>query len=131
VIGLDIVEHFKKDEALRFLDACYSSLKPGGRLILQTLNADSPFGASHLHGDFTHEVGFNPNSLCRLLSLVGFKPAASRETGPVPLGYSFLSTCRWLLWNVLRGAIALWNLVEIGAVGDGIHTRIFLVSAEK
>jgi SAM-dependent methyltransferase len=30
ITGLDIVEHFRKDEVLRFLDRCYAALKPGG-----------------------------------------------------------------------------------------------------
>ena len=43
--GYEIVEHFYKDEVLRFLDGCLSALQPGGSLILQTSNADSPWGA--------------------------------------------------------------------------------------
>src|SRR5438874_2176394 len=57
IIGLDIVEHFDKDEAITFLDACYGALKPHGRLILQTPNADSPWGTTHRYNDFTHEIG--------------------------------------------------------------------------
>jgi len=30
ITGFDIVEHFHKDEVLRFLDACTNALKPGG-----------------------------------------------------------------------------------------------------
>jgi len=91
ITGYDIVEHFHRDEVLRFLDVCNSALKLGGRLIPQTPNADSPLGMSIRHGDFTHEVGFNPNALSRLLSLVGLQGIESRETGPIPIGHSIKS----------------------------------------
>ena len=38
ITGYDIIEHFHKDEALRFLDAAYAALKSGGRLVLKTPN---------------------------------------------------------------------------------------------
>lgn len=44
LLAIDIVEHLTKDEVLPFLDACRAALLPGGRLILQTPNASSPFG---------------------------------------------------------------------------------------
>jgi len=99
ITGFDIVEHFYKDEVLRFLDAAFAALKPGGRLILQTANADGPWGAQHRYGDFTHEVGFNTNSLGRLLRLTGFESVASRECGPPPCGYSIVSSIRLCFGN--------------------------------
>jgi SAM-dependent methyltransferase len=129
--GLDIVEHFQKPDVMRFLEAAHRVLKPGGRLILQTANADSPFGAMHRYGDFTHEVGFNPNSLSRLLRFAGFEAIEARETGPVPWGYTVASTARYLAWQTIRAGLRLWNLAETGSAGSGVLTRIFLLSAKK
>ena len=129
VIGLDIVEHFKKDEVLRFLDACYNSLRPGGRVVLQTPNAESIFGMKIRYGDFTHEVGFSPNSLGWLLALCGFSQVVSREAGPVVHG--IVSLGRYLLWKVIRAALVLYNLSETGDRGSGIYTRVFLMSGIK
>lgn len=131
IIGLDIVEHFQRDEALHFLDACYSALRPGGGLILQTPNCDSPLGMMNRYGDFTHEIGFSPNSLTRLLRMIGFRAMQAREQGPVPLGYGMISTIRAALWKVIRGMLQMWNLIEIGHSGSGVFTRVFLVSAQK
>lgn len=128
ITGLDIVEHFHKPEVVRFLDACHAALKPGGRLILQTPNVDSPWGLSIRYGDFTHEVGFNSNVLSRLLSLVGFERIESRETGPVPLGHSLKSTVRYMIWQTIRAGLKLWNLAETGDAGKGVFTRVFLIS---
>ena len=131
ITGIDIIEHFHKDEVLNFLDLCQAALKPDGRLILQTPNADSPWGATLRYGDFTHEVCFNPNSLARLMKLSGFIKIESRETGPVPFGYSFKSTVRYLLWQSIRGLLMLWNIAETGSKGSGVFTRVFLISGTK
>ncbi len=131
ISGFDIVEHFHKDEVLRFLDACHAALKPGGRMILQTPNADSPWGTVHRYNDFTHEVGFNPNALSRLLSLTGFQKIESRETGPIPIGHSIKSLIRYLIWQTIRAGLKLWNLAETGDAGGGVFTRVFLIAGEK
>ena len=131
VTGFDLVEHFHKDEVLRFLDACHASLKPGGRMILQTPNAESPWGSVHRYNDFTHEVGFNPNALTRLLSLTGFQKIDSRETGPIPLGHSIKSSIRYLIWQTIRAVLKIYNLAETGCVGSGVFTRVFLIKGKK
>lgn len=131
ITGIDIVEHFHKDEVLRFLDGCYTALKPGGRLILQTPNANSPWGTVHRYNDFTHEVCFNFNSLSRLLQLCNFNDVEGREVGPVPMGYSKKSTIRYVAWQAIRTFLKLWNIAETGGKSDCIFTRVFLVSATK
>lgn len=72
IVGLDIVEHFSKDEVLRFMDGCRTALKPGGRLVLQTPSAESPWAAHLRYGDFTHEVSFQSNSTLGSYVYVGF-----------------------------------------------------------
>jgi len=129
IICLDIIEHFKKDEVFRFLDVCHKAIRLGGRLILQTPNAESPWGAMHRYHDFTHEVAFDPHSLEKLLLLSGFSSVEYRQTGPVI--YGLLSFVRFLLWKFIWGCLALWNLAETGSIGSGIYTRVFLISAIK
>lgn len=129
IIGLDIIEHFQKDEVLRFLDACYKALKPRGRIILQTPNAQSPFGPSIFYGDFTHEICFTPKGLQHILNLCGFRKFQIRETGPVVHG--FASTIRYIFWQMIRLILKLWNLIETGNCEDAVFTRTFLISAHK
>lgn len=131
ITGLDIIEHFHKPEVLEFLDTCFLALKPGGRIILQTPNCESIWGSMHRYYDFTHEVGFTNNSLSRLLKTTGFNRIETREIGPVPWGYSFISTCRFFIWQVIRAGLKIWNLAETGSIGSGILTRIFLISGSK
>jgi len=129
IIGFDLVEHFKKEEVLRFLDACYSSLRPGGRLILQTPNAESPWGMKIRYGDFTHEVVFDPNCLKGLLTLCGFSAVESREAGPVIHGVFSLG--RYLIWKAIHTGLLVWNLAETGSKGSKIYTRVFLITGKK
>lgn len=130
LIGLDIVEHFARDEALRFLELCWGALKPGGRLILQTPNADSPFGLQIRYGDITHEWAYNVSQLTRLLRRAGFTAIEPREQGPVPWGYSLVSTARFVIWRVIRAGLQLWNLAETDARLP-VLTRVFLIKADK
>jgi SAM-dependent methyltransferase len=131
ITGLDIIEHLGKDEVLDFLDACHGALKPGGRLVLQTPNAETPWGSALRYADFTHEVSFTPNCLCRLLSLCQFQQPSARELGPVAFGYSTLSTVRYMMWRCLCAALRLWNRIEMGVPGSGIFTRVFIITACK
>jgi len=129
IIGLDIIEHFQKDEVLRFFDACYKALKPQGRIILQTPNAQSPFVTSIFYCDFTHEICFTPKGLQRVLNLCGFHNVQVRETGPVVRG--FASALRYVFWRMIRQGLKLWNLIETGNREDSVFTRTFLISAHK
>lgn len=127
IVSLDFIEHLYRDEALHFLDLCHESLKPGGRLILQTPNADSPFGTAVRYGDITHECIYNANQLARLLHRAGFTDIECREQSPVPLCYSLPSTLRWLMWLIIRSGLEIWNLAETGTQLP-VLTRVFFIS---
>lgn len=131
VVGLDIIEHFKKDEVLRFIDGCYRVLMTNGRLILQTPNAESPMVNVVRYGDFTHEICFQHNSISRLLRLCGFDAVEVREQGPVPYGYSLKSMLRWVMWQLIRLGLKIYNLAETGTTGSGVFTRVFITSGIK
>jgi len=115
ITGLDIIEHFHKNEVLEFLDACGSALKVGGRLILQTPNAETPWGTNLRYADFTHEVCFTPDALIRLLRLCGFSDIEVREQGPPATGYSVPCSLRFLLWRCVRQLLRFYNVIETGA----------------
>ena len=130
ITGYDIIEHFNKDEALRFLDAAYAALKSGGRLVLKTPN-NGGIWDEHRYNDLTHEIGVNANLMRRLLRMVGFQEVEVREADPPPIGYSLLASVRFVLWQVIRWQLLLWNLIENGHAGDGVLTRVFLAAGVK
>ncbi len=131
ITAFDLIEHLQKDEVINFLDLAADSLRPGGRLILQTPNADSPWAASIRYADFTHEVGFTPALLEKLLTGAGFVSVDAREQAPIPFGYSVKSSIRWFGWRMIRTGLQIWNMVETGSPGSGIYTRVFCVAAVR
>lgn len=130
IIALDIIEHLEKSEALEFITLCKEALTLDGRLIIQTPNAASPFFGSVRYGDLTHETAFTPQLLELLLHRAGFEDVESRETGPIPIGYSYLSSLRFAMWQILRSILCLYNMIETGSCGDKIFTRVFIQSAK-
>lgn len=130
IIALDLIEHFTRPESLDFLDLCHAALKPGGRLILQTPNGDSPFGLQHRYNDMTHEWCFNNNLLERLMRRTGFDSIEGREMGPPPWGYSLKATVRFIIWRVARAMIQLVNIAEQGGP-EPVLTRVFLMSGRR
>jgi len=129
ITAIDVVEHMRKDEVLRFFDAARGALRPGGRLVVQTPNADTPWVSTIRYGDFTHELALNPNSMRTVMELCGFEGFEAREQGPVPT--SVLSGVRWGLWKLTRLSSLLYNLVETGSIGSGVLTRVFIASAVR
>jgi len=129
IVGLDFIEHLHKDEVIRFLEACFEKLKSSGRLILQTPNAESPLGNGVFCGDLTHETFFAAGGLQRILRLCGFSSIEIREAGPAVHG--FVSMIRCIIWRVIRFMLKCWNLAETGRCGNGILTRVFLISGIK
>ncbi len=128
IVGLDFIEHLYKDEALNFLELAYSRLEPGGRLILQTPNGESPWVGSVFHGDLTHEVCYTPHLLEKLLNRSGFEKIKSRPCGPPPI--DFISSSRKIIWDGMTLVCRLLNVIE-GAVTSGIYTRVFMISGIK
>lgn len=129
VTAFDVVEHLRKDELFGFLDALLGALRPGGRAIFQTPNAESPWGMAVRYGDLTHEIAFDPRSLSHALRLAGFVGFEARECGPHVHGLK--SFVRMVLWHIIRAGLALWNLAECGTIGSGIYTRVFIAKADK
>jgi 2-polyprenyl-3-methyl-5-hydroxy-6-metoxy-1,4-benzoquinol methylase len=128
IVALDIIEHFGKDEALEFLDSCFSALKPGGRLVIQTPNAESPFGGGMISGDFTHETAYTTIGLRWVMEMCGFTGVESRPCGPVPSDWKRL--IQSILWKAICLGLAAYNKIE-GHRSSGVYTRVFLISGVK
>jgi 2-polyprenyl-3-methyl-5-hydroxy-6-metoxy-1,4-benzoquinol methylase len=73
ITGMDIIEHFTKDELLALIETIKKALKPNGMVIFRTPNLDSAFGNMYANGDFTHENYMNKNSATQLMMAMGFK----------------------------------------------------------
>jgi 2-polyprenyl-3-methyl-5-hydroxy-6-metoxy-1,4-benzoquinol methylase len=130
LVTFDVIEHFRKDELVAFVDGALRVLRPGGRWIIHTPNAESPFGCRMRYWDFTHEMAFTRESISQLLFSSGFTVVSCYEDGPVPHGVA--STVRWLLWRVIRAMLRLWLAIETGDGGrQAIFSQNLLVVAFK
>jgi 2-polyprenyl-3-methyl-5-hydroxy-6-metoxy-1,4-benzoquinol methylase len=112
IIANDIIEHFTKDEIIRFLDLLYSALKPGGQVIISTANMASLYGARTAYLDFTHETGFTPESLAQILRVCKF--AEVKVYGENPIIHDFSSLLRAGLWWILVKFQRLYFYIERG-----------------
>lgn len=130
VSALNLLEHLSKDTLFAVLVECRRVLKPGGALVAMVPNAVSPFGSVTRYWDITHEWAFTTNNFRQLASLVGFADRIEfRECGPRVHG--LVSGIRYALWQMIRGAIAAWFLIELGTLKDGVYTMDMLVRMRR
>lgn len=73
IVGLDIIEHFTKDELIEFLNNVKKCLNPGGKAIFRTPNMDAPQTSVYAYGDISHEVFLNKSSALQVMSAMGYR----------------------------------------------------------
>jgi SAM-dependent methyltransferase len=101
-----VVEHLPPNALVRFLELAYAKLRPGGLLIVETINPLSPLALRNYFADLTHAQPLVPETLTQLVRHAGFRdietrylhePERGELTGPVaeilfaPLDYAVLA----------------------------------------
>jgi 2-polyprenyl-3-methyl-5-hydroxy-6-metoxy-1,4-benzoquinol methylase len=101
ITGIDIIEHFSKDELLNLLNAIKSSLKPGGVAIFRTPNMDAPIASAYAYGDYTHQCLLNYSSARQIMLASGFNGV---EILPSYMGVSgaLKNAVRSFLWGIVQ-----------------------------
>ena len=115
IICFDVLEHLTRDELFAMIEAVHRALRPGGRWIVHSCNAESPFFGRVRYGDLTHEQAFTRVSLRQALMGCGFAEVRCYEDAPVPGRPG--GTARWIAWKVLRLFLVALLMAESG--GDG------------
>jgi glycosyltransferase involved in cell wall biosynthesis/SAM-dependent methyltransferase len=72
VISLQVVEHLPEADLRRMLAAAHEALRPGGRLILETVNPHSAWALKAFWVDLTHHHPIFPEVLLQLCRQAGF-----------------------------------------------------------
>lgn len=72
IVGIDIIEHFSKDEFMELLASCQAHLKQGAYLLCRTPNMDAPLASVYAHADFSHELFLNKSSALQAFRAAGF-----------------------------------------------------------
>jgi SAM-dependent methyltransferase len=83
--AFQVVEHFDPTYLLHFLDLAYHKLRPGSRVVLETINPASWFAffSSYIR-DITHVRPLHPATLEFLLLASGFQQVTIRYSAPTP-----------------------------------------------
>ncbi len=85
IFSAQVVEHLEPGYLLRFLELSFYKLRPGGRLVLETLNPACwvAFFDSYIR-DITHVWPLHPDTLKYLVVASGFSSAGVEYRSPVP-----------------------------------------------
>jgi len=130
VLTFDVIEHFRRDELLALVDQIHRILRPSGRWIAHTVNAESPFFGRIRYGDVTHEQAFTRTSIGQLLLSSGFHTISCYEDAPIVHGLK--SAARWIVWEVVRGVMRVCLAAETGSLDrSAILSQNFLIVATK
>jgi 2-polyprenyl-3-methyl-5-hydroxy-6-metoxy-1,4-benzoquinol methylase len=116
----DVVEHFTREQIIEILELCRAALRPGGVVIMQVPNAESPFFGRIRYGDFTHELAFTQASLAQLFNVIGFEDLRVYPTEPVVRGLRSLG--RNALWSMVKAFYRVLLFAELGR-GQWIFTQ--------
>jgi SAM-dependent methyltransferase len=85
LIATQVVEHLTPDYLLRFLSTALDKLRPGSRIVLETINPASwaAFFDSYIR-DLTHVRPVHPDTLRYLVTAAGFSEAVIEWRSPYP-----------------------------------------------
>jgi SAM-dependent methyltransferase len=85
IFAAQVVEHLEPAYLLRFLELSFHKLRPGGRLVLETLNPACwvAFFESYIR-DITHRWPLHPETLKYLVMASGFTGTSVEFRSPVP-----------------------------------------------
>lgn len=100
ITGMDIIEHFSKDEVIEVLDLVRDALKPNGVAIFRTPNVDAPYSTVFYYGDFTHENFLNFSSATQLMENIGFSKVQVLSSTLLVQGF-IKNLIRRICWHII------------------------------
>jgi SAM-dependent methyltransferase len=85
LLAAQVVEHLEPGYLMQMLDVAYHKLRPGSRIVLETINPACWFAffSSYIR-DITHVRPLHPDTLSYLLTASGFQRVAVRYEAPYP-----------------------------------------------
>jgi O-antigen chain-terminating methyltransferase len=85
LFAAQVVEHLEANYLMRFLETSYHKLRPGSKIVLETINPACWFAffSSYIR-DITHERPLHPDTLQYLVRASGFQNVSVRYSAPYP-----------------------------------------------
>ena len=127
ILYRNVLEHFSRPQVLDILERTKRALSPGGRLVVQVPNGESPFFGRIRYGDFTHELAFTRSSVTQVLKMIGFEEIQVRPVPPVP--ESARGMLRLPLWKLVEFFYKILLFAEVGR-GRGVVTMDLIAVAQ-
>lgn len=127
IILRDLIEHIEKHMVLDLLEKCGKKLKKNGRLVIQTVNGESPTFGKVFYSDFTHKWVYTSSSLKQILSNSGYRSVNFKPWHPRKKGIGFF---RYILWLLTEVIIKIFLYIE-GGEFNKIVTVNLIASAKK
>ena len=127
ICAIDLIEHFEKPDVVRLLELVAASLKPGGTLVAQVPNGESPFFGRYRYGDFTHGTAFTSRSIRQIAANTGFAIVEAYPCEPVPHGAR--SLLRLAAWRAIAAVLKGMLLAETGVARGHIVTQNLVFTA--
>lgn len=123
----DVIEHFLYEEVVGILSHACAALKPGGSLLVKTINMANAGGLYLRYADFTHRVGFTETSLRQVLVAAGFG-TVTVEPYRIPRG-----GVKRALWSFAGRSVQRWRaaamFADLGVDAPRILSKILLATA--
>ncbi|MFT5875568.1 MAG: 2-polyprenyl-3-methyl-5-hydroxy-6-metoxy-1,4-benzoquinol methylase, partial [Clostridium sp.] len=83
ITAFQVVEHLSQEELNELIELALVKLKPGGVIILETVNPDSILALKNFYIDPTHQKPINSQTLRYLLEVTGFSDVKVCYSSPV------------------------------------------------
>ncbi len=112
IVCMHLIEHLSLDQGRSFVRIVYDALRPGGRFVLATPNADSPWAGHCRFDDLTHVRLYTVRTLRELCESVGLRFVSAHPEGAAP--YDFITAVRWGLASILHLVRKFTFAIEIG-----------------
>lgn len=87
VTAFQVIEHLVPEQIWQLINISLVKLKPGGLIILETINPDCLVGLKNFYIDLTHEKPIPANTLRFLLEAAGFRNVEAQYSSPLPPEY--------------------------------------------
>lgn len=129
IFARDLIEHFDKQSVYDFLVQCNEALLPGGGLVLQIPNADSPYFGRIRYGDFTHEQAFTKSSITQLLRVAGYEDIKIYPWRAMILGPG--SFIRNITWRIIEPLIKLPIYIEAGDWNRPVTINMIVTASKR
>jgi O-antigen chain-terminating methyltransferase len=135
IFSAQVVEHLQPEYLLEFLELAAQKVRPGGRLVLETLNPACwvAFFESYIR-DITHVWPLHPETLKYLVLASGFTRAAIEFRSPVPqqdrlqpivvpdgAGAVFSDVAEAFNGNVEKLNARMFTYLDYAVVGDKVR----------